>query len=297
MGVVMKCRIFMITALAALAVCGCSDSDDFVVPSQGGTSLTIELESGRTYLGESVDGIRPVYWSSGDCIKANDLTSSEAKIDEENAQVAVFEFGTKLTYPCNVLYPSTIYKNATTVTLPSVQNAAVNGTIATNTLPMATCVNEEGSRLKLHHLTGVIHLQLRACDDEWSDKVRIIEFWGGSEDPESSNVPHEQVSGDFTIDYETATLTSTSSEKSAQKVCVLVTGELSTDRLTDVFIVVPAQEYKDGFTVRVMNEDGQYLDKTKPSSQSVAKGEIIKMPEIQFIPTNTKIDIEIPSGQ
>lgn len=293
----MKYRIFMITALAALTVCGCSDSDDFVVPSQGGTSLTIELESGRTYLGESVDGIRPVYWSSGDCIKANDLTSAEAKIDEENAQVAVFEFGTKLTYPCNVLYPATIYKDATTISLPSVQNAAVNGTIATNTLPMATCVQEAGSRLKLHHLTGVIQLQLRACDDKYSDKIYKIEFWGGSEEPENSDVPHEQVSGDFVIDYETATLTSTSSKNSTQRLSVLVSEELSTDKLTNVFIVVPAQEYKDGFTVRIINENGQYLDKTKPSSQSVEKGEVIKMPEIQFIPTNTLIGVEIPSGQ
>ena len=295
----MRYIVYMIATLSALAVCGCSNGDDLTLPPSSDSSITIELEQARTYLGESVDGVRSVYWSVGDCIVANGATSSEAKIDSERLGVATFDFDSKIDYPCNILYPTSLYKDATTVTLPSLQYQTVDGTIDTNTLPMATCVVKEGEMPKLHHLAGVVHIQLRAYEDKWSDNIRLIEFWSGSECPNESvvpEVPHKQVSGDFTIDYATATLAPTSNKISAQKVGVVLDKELSVDKVTDVFIVVPAQEYEDGFTVRIMNEVGQYLDKIKPSSQSIAKGDILKMPEIVFIPTGTQIGVEIPNG-
>ena len=295
----MRYIVYMIATLSALAVCGCSNGDDLTLPPSSDSSITIELEQARTYLGESVDGMRSVYWSVDDRIVANGVTSSEAKIDSERLGVATFDFDSKIEYPCNILYPTSLYKDATTVTLPSLQYQTVDGNIDTNTLPMATCVVAEGEMPKLHHLAGVIHIQLRAYEDEWSDTIRLIEFWSGSEEPKEGVVPevaHKQVSGDFTIDYATATLTPISNKISAQKVSVALDKELSLDRVTDLFIVVPAQEYENGFTVRVINEVGQYLDKTKPSSQSIAKGDILKMPEFSFIPTGTIVGVEIPNG-
>ena len=154
------------------------------MPPSSDSSITIELEQQtKTYLGDSVDGVRSVYWSVGDCIVANGMTSSEAKIDGEKARVATFDFESKLDYPCNILYPVSIYKDAATVTLPSIQYQTVDGTIDTNTLPMATCVVKEGEMPKLHHLAGVIHIQLRAYEDKRSDNIRLIEFWSGSEEP------------------------------------------------------------------------------------------------------------------
>jgi hypothetical protein len=286
----------MIFALATMAVCGCSSGDDFTLPQGGDTSLTIELEQSRTYLGESVNGYRAVYWSSGDQIMANEQISSEAKIVGENAKSATFDFESEIVYPCNVLYPASFYKNATTITLPSVQQQTLEGNIDANTLPMATCIGVAGEMPRLHHLTGVIHLQLKAENDTHNNNIRLIEFWGGSEVPKPA-VAHEQVSGDFAIDYATATLTPTSNDVSTQKVSVVLTQELSADKVTDIFIVVPAQEYKNGFTVRVINEVGHYMDKTKHSAQTIAKGEILKMPEFMYIPTGTLIGVEIPNDQ
>ena len=104
------------------------------------------------------------------------------------------------------------------------------------------------------------------------------------------------MSGDFTIDYATATLTPTSNKVSAQKVTLRLKSELSADKITDVFIVVPAQEYKNGFTVRIVNELGHYLDKSKPSAHTIANGEILKMPEFSFVPTGTVIEGELSNG-
>ena len=299
MGLVMRYAVYMISTLTALAVCGCSNGDDLTLPPSSDSSIAIELGQTKTYLGDSVDGVRSVYWSVGDCIVANGMTSSEAKIEGEKARVATFDFESKLDYPCNILYPVSIYKDAATVTLPSIQYQTVDGTIDTNTLPMATCVVKEGEMPKLHHLAGVIHLQLKAENDNYNHNIRRIEFWGGITEPkenEEEPVSHEQVSGDFTIDYATATLTPTSNKVSAQKVTLRLKSELSADKITDVFIVVPAQEYKNGFTVRIVNELGHYLDKSKPSAHTIANGEILKMPEFSFVPTGTVIEGELSNG-
>lgn len=292
----MKYAVYVISALTAIAACGCSNSEDFTLPQSGNNSITIELkqtpnlggeEQSRTYLDESVNGYRSVCWSSGDRIMANELISSEAQIDEENAAFATFVFEKIIDYPCNILYPASFYKDATTVTLPGTQYQTKEGNIDTNTLPMATYATEEGKMPNLHHLTGILHLQLRAESTTRNNKIRLIEFWGAS---------NEQVSGDFAIDYTTASLTPASNKKSARKVSVVLTSELSVDKVTNVFIVVPAQEYKSGFTVRVVNEVGHYLDVTKKSALSIADGAILKMPEFSFTPTGTLIGVEIPNG-
>ena len=283
----MKRIVGIITALTALVVCGCSESGDIHLSPCDNTSLTLELDSGRTFLGESIDGVRQVYWSSGDCIMVNGAISSEAKFDGENTKVAKFDFSSVLQYPYNILYPVAIYKDATTVTLPSLQSAA-DGTIATNTLPMAACIVKSGDASKLHHLAGVIHLQLRADNLATNNCVVMVEFRGND---------GEQVSGDFAIDYATTTLSPLVDSDATKVVGTRVTGELSTEKATDVFVVVPAREYKKGFTIRVINDAGHYLDKVKVSGATIEKGAIMKMPEIPFIPTGTLVGVEIPSGR
>ncbi len=276
-------RLYIIIALLVLATTGCSVADDVALQTKN-TKLTIELAANRTVLGEAVDGSRTVCWSNGDQIAANGIISSEAKINAEKIGVATFEFAEELTYPYHVLYPAAFYKNATTITLPSVQGAAV-GTFATNTLPMATSVADKDEKIKLHHLAGVIHLQLKAEQGvARNNMVYRVDVWGNDK---------EQMSGSFEIDYDSATLSSTLTDSSTRKVVVRVMGELSADAITDVFVVVPAQEYKNGFTVRVVNDAGHFMDKVKTSAVSIAKGEILKMPVMEYIPTGTMMDIEI----
>lgn len=283
----MKQIICVVIALATVIVSGCSDGGDGYKPSYGANSLTIGLEPSRTTLGESIDGKRSLYWSAGDRIVADGVTSADAQFEGEKSSVAVFDFGdVALDYPSNILYPAAFYKDEATVTLPNVQSATINGEIATNTIPMA-CVATASEKPKLQHLAGVIHLQLRAENDTHNNNVRKVEFWGNDE---------EQVSGDFAIDYTTTTLTATSVKQALKKTSALVTGELSADVVTDVFVVVPAREYKNGFTVCVINEAGHFLEKVKPSSVTIHKGEILKQPEIVFIPTGTLIGVEIPNS-
>lgn len=283
-------RLSQILVLMAMFATSCN-VDDMYVGEQYGTEISIELEQNRTSLGESVEGKRAVYWSSGDRIAANGLVSNEAQLSAENSSIATFNFGVTLNYPLNILYPSTFYQEAGKIVLTRVQDFA-EGTVATNTLPMATMVANRGDDIKLHHLAAVVHLQLKASSAK-NNAIRKVEIRGRA---------NEQMSGEFAIDYTTSTLTPTvivpPTEQNTESNLALVTGsrvfgELSADKVTDVYVVVPAQEYAEGFTVRVINEYGHYMDKAKTSGVTLSKGEIYKLPAIEFEPTGTIIKVEL----
>ncbi|MBQ5648293.1 MAG: hypothetical protein IIV16_04125 [Alistipes sp.] len=286
----MKLRVLYILLVAVVAFTACSVGDT-EIPSPSGTVISVELSDSRTSLGESVEGKRAVYWSSGDCIVANGEVSGEAQISGEQSAVADFAFAATLGYPRNILYPASLYADDATITLLRVQDFA-EGTVATNTLPMATTVANSGESVKLHHLAAVVHLQLKASTAK-NNAIRKVEIRGRA---------NEQMSGEFTIDYNTATLTPTvivpPTEENTDNNLALVTGsrvlgELSADEVTDVFVVVPAQVYAEGFTVRVINEYGHYMDKEKTSGVTLSKGEIYKLPVIAFEPTGTIIKVEL----
>ena len=282
-------NLVSIVALSLLFLAACSS--EAVIPQQEGTVITVELSQNRTSLSESIDGSRAVYWSAGDRIAANGVVSGEAQISGEQLGVASFAFEGEIGYPRNILYPASFYNDATSVILPRVQDYA-EGTVATNTLPMATMVTNLGEATKLHHLSSVIHLQLKAEATPRNNAIRKVEIRGRA---------NEQMSGKFLIDYDAVQLTPTvvipAGEK-ADNVLALVAGtrvftELSTDKITDIFVVVPAQEYAEGFTVRVINEYGHYMDKVKTSGVTLSNGEIYKLPPFEYIPTGTIINVEL----
>ena len=284
---VMKNISHIVLIAVAMLAYGCESSElEMALPKQKTNSITIGLPQTKTSLGASENGVRGILWSSGDCIAVNGEKSSEAVIDANNSAAATFDFDSELTYPLNILYPASFYKDASTITLPAVQEAAV-ASFATNTLPMATCVTAVGGAVKLGHLAGVIHLQLKAekgAKPTRNNEVRKIEFTGND---------GEQVSGDFIIDYNTVTLTPTSVAKADKTVATRVIGTLTIDAVTDIFVVVPAREYKNGFTVRIFNSSGNYMDKKKSSGVTIANGEILKMPEMEFSPTGTMLNVEL----
>ena len=277
-----------IVALTTLILGGCSQGGDVGLPEQG-ESLTIKLPEQicvKTSLGESVEGRRSIYWSNGDCIAANGEISSEVEIEGDKSKEAVFNFSSALTYPCNILYPASFYKDATTITLPKLQPAA-EGTFATNTLPMATCVAKSGADVVLHHLASVIHLQVKDTSGENEGKhatLLRVEFRGNGA---------EVISGDFTIDYTNITLSPAEGGMLNDFTAVSAGCTLSTTEVKDIFIVVPAMEYASGFTVRIIDELGHYMDNKKGSAVTLSPGEIYKLPVIEFVPTKTLVDMEI----
>ncbi len=282
----MKSIFRTVAALAAVVLAGCTNEFNEVdfVPADGKTSVTIGLNDTRTSLGELNEGVRKVYWSKGDQIAINGVTSAEAKIAEDNAGLATFDFEGVLEYPYSVLYPAEMYKDNATITLPASQKYTA-GSFAVDAAPMAGNVAAAGEAISLHHLAAVVRLQVKAAEGGDAHDINRIEFRGNA---------GEQVSGDFAIDYQTATLTSASVAE-ADKVVKATYGKSLGGDVVDFFVVVPAREYAQGFTVRVLDDAGHYMD-LSTAAITLAEGEIKAMPEFEFKPTGTSIDVEIKSA-
>ena len=251
-------------------------SDDSVTPSSA---------SLKTSLGELVDGKRKVYWCEGDQININGVTSSTMTLSDDG-KAATFEFNADLEHPYSVLYPAEMYKDAQTITLPATQAAADN-TFAEDSSPMAVYQSEEG-KIVLHHLAGVLRLQIKLPEGSKHGihALNRVEFRGNA---------GEQVSGDFTIDYEAVTITSTSTEEADQKVVAMVEKTLSSEAITEVFVVVPALRYEQGFTVRMVDAVGHYMD-ISSGDITIQAGEVKAMPVVSFVPHGTLVDVEIANA-
>ena len=282
----MKKYFKSLAALSLMIFAGCvNEMTDDVVNTTEKTQVTIGFAETKTSLGDLENGTRKVYWSEGNKIAVNGVESSSVVLSDDKRS-ATFGFDAVLDYPYSILYPAEMYKDAQTITLPAVQ-AAANNTFADDTAPMAV-YQEAAGNTTLHHLAGVVRLQVKlpAENPHTVHALNRVEFRGNAA---------EQVSGDFTIDYEALTLTGASSAE-ADKVVVVKAGKtLSTEESNDVFIVVPAIRYEQGFTVRLIDAGGHYMD-IKSKDITIAAGEIKAMPVVNFVPTGTLVGVEIKSA-
>lgn len=285
----MKTRYFFLMAALAL-MAGCAKES---LESQNELSgekfyLTVGLPSdSKTHMGDSEAGARPVYWSNGDQIAVNGVASDELSGLADDVTSTQFSFGAVLNTPYNVLYPASIYEDATQVTLPAVQTYRAGG-FAEGMNPMAG-YTADGSNIQLSHLCAVVKISvLRAATDADEDNIACVRFKGRND---------EQVSGSFTIDYQNATLEGASSAAVDKEVRVVKNQGTSTDTAVEYYLVVPAGEYSNGFDVIVQDVNGHIMTKSKSSSKTLEAGHLYNMPEFVFVPTGTELGVEISNAQ
>ena len=70
------------------------------------TEIVLSLEESRTQLGEKVDGVYPLYWSEGDKIAVNGVTSNEVATEAVGASAATFVVDGTVSHPYNIVYPA-----------------------------------------------------------------------------------------------------------------------------------------------------------------------------------------------
>lgn len=273
-----------VAALAVVAFAGCTtDLDNEVVaPGVGGTTVTVGIADTKVYLGDlGEDGTRKLYWNAADQIAINGVTSTAIERNEEKT-VATFTFEADLQHPYSVLYPAKAWVDAQTINLPANQGEGLDN-IATDALPMAGYAAEEGA-VQMHHLAGALKYQIK-MGEKTSDvhSLRRIEVWGNND---------EQMAGNFAIDYQAATLTATGANAENKKISILVNKDQIEESTLTVFAVIPAIEYTNGLTVRLIDKAGHYMDLSS-KAMIVDKGEIKAMPAVEFVPTGTIVDAEI----
>ncbi|MBQ9892205.1 MAG: hypothetical protein IJM35_03495 [Bacteroidales bacterium] len=260
------------------------DAPETVKPSAGMT-FRLGIPDVKTSLGPSENQSRKVFWSNGDKVAINGIESVALSNLPDNATTADFMLPPDTQEPAapyKIIYPSAIYKDASTVTLPAVQTWK-SGTFADGMFPMAG-YSEEGFDAGMKYLCATlkISVKLASGDNPDTDKITLVTFKGKG---------GEQVSGDFTVDYENATLTGASQADADKSVSVSLNQALSSTAL-DIFVVVPAGTYS-GFTVTVQDAKGHTMEKNLNHNQELVAGKLYNLPEFAFVPTGEATGIEI----
>ena len=276
----MKKIFFPIVMMASLLVAGCVKENlvEPDVPQSGVTVLTANVDAAtRTVLQDD----QKVLWTSGDKINVNGVESAALELAEAAAS-AQFTFEGLLESPYKAVFPSSIYKNETTVTLPAYQTYK-EGSFSASASPMAA-VSSTAS-LEFSHLCAVIKLTVKAGAEH--NSIAYVDFYGKNS---------EQISGDFTLDYETLSLAGASTADADKKLRYKVSKTLGEEPFV-MYIVVPAQEYAKGYTIKVLDDKGHFMEQSKASAATLVAGKIYDMPAFDFVPTGTDLDVEIATAE
>lgn len=273
-------------ALSLIAAAACTKNEfdsQNVQNNEGRTVLTVELPGEtKTILGDAQGDVRPVLWSKGDQISVNGV-ASQALNTESNAASADFTINAELTAPYSIIYPATMVKDGSSViTLPSQQKATSGDNIISGSLPMAGYSNTLSA--KMGQLCGILGIHLKAGSQ--TGLIRYIEVTATGGEP---------VSGDFSVDCQYCKLSS-----EAQGVNVIrmeVQKALSTESASAFNVILPAGVYSQGFSVKVVDENGQAMIRNIGGSLELEAGKLMLMPELTFVPNGEEKGVEIATPE
>lgn len=273
-------------ALSLIAAAACTKNEfdsQNVQNNEGRTVLTVELPGEtKTILGDAQGDVRPVLWSKGDQISVNGVASQALDI-ESNAASADFTINAELTAPYSIIYPATMVKDGSSViTLPSQQKAASDDNIVSGSLPMAGYSTTLSA--KMGQLCGILGIHLKAGSP--TGLIRYIEVTATGGEP---------VSGDFSVDCHNCKLSS-----EAQGVNVIrmeVQKALSTESANAFNVILPAGVYSQGFSVKVVDENGQAMIRNIGGSRELEAGKLMLMPELTFVPNGEEKGVEIATPE
>ena len=250
-----KTTLAVFATAAAILAAGCTKEtpEQVVTPTKEiKTVLSADL---RPLTKTAIDGVK-VSWTKNDAISVNGSTSEPLQADAEKAD---FSFTDVLTAPYSAVYPASIGKDATTVTLP----AQWDGTSAPT--PLAAYA-ASGTSLGFAPVTSLLKLQVTGAGQTL--KQISVTALGG-----------EPVSGDFTIDFSTLSLTPASGN-TASTVTVLSGAALGTEPLT-LYVPIPAGQYTQGLQVDFEAEGGSTMRRTL-SARTLAAGTLRSLPALDF---------------
>lgn len=286
----MKTR-YIYWALTAIVACAACEKEAQQEPEQQPvrTVLQVGIADTKTHLGDAdAQRHRKVYWSNRDQIAVNGTASEELAGLADDKASADFIFTDNLSTPYNVLYPASIYTDASHVTLPAVQTYKEGG-IADNMLPLAG-YSADGSNLSLTHLCAIVKISVKRSSEEGADADNIVSvrFKGRN---------NEKVSGCFEIVYNPAVLTATTGTGDDLEVRVVKNQATSTSDAIVYYLVVPARTYSNGFDVIVQDVKGDIMTKSKATSITLEPGHLYPMAEFDFVPSGTETGLEISSAE
>lgn len=253
----MKKYMILAALAAAILTASCSKEPATRETAPAGTTFTATM---TPLTKASINHSKvTVLWNPGDRICVNGAVSAELT---ETAETAVFTFEDNLKAPYKAVFPASIYKDASNVTLPA--ELGVDG------LNLALAgYTEKGSNLRFSALTALLEVSVKAGETPATLKEIVLR-----------GLNKEQISGPFGINYVSHALTGKSTAAEDREVKILVNRELSAEPIV-VYIPVPAGEYSLGYQVDFINSEDKIMRQTV-SARTLKAGELRVMPELPF---------------
>ncbi len=264
-------KVFLYIALAPLSlIVACQQmTQPEQEPQDRGTVVEVVPTATKTSLGEISQGKRPLYWENGDQLALNGVASNPLEGVDPESSSAIFTFDGSFSSPYKMLYPASLFLDASHVTFPAIQTWAADAVVA---VPLAAEASSLDGVISLGHLASILHVRVKKNADISAANLVSVVFKGNAD---------EQVCGDFEIDYSTATLTPAGD---GDQLTLEVDQPLSESTDLDMYMIVPSGTYSNGFTVVL--EDALHRTMTKKTGAiTMEKGQIKRGASFEFTPS------------
>lgn len=278
-----------IAALCCIALASCTENnlDDVKPeePSNGGTVLTAVIGADtKTTIGEKSGKEYSILWTAGDKINVNGEQSSEAVIEAADAKSAKYSFAKELTAPFSAVYPSSVYKSEGVVTIPSSQSYKA-GTFDPSSALLCAYSGSDAS-LTFHHLMAYLKLSFgNTAGNTALEKIMKVEVKSNGGEP---------MSGEFSVNYESGSITPAEGNEST-----IITMSCGTDGLdlgNEILVAIPAQKYAKGLVITTFDKVGNKSVYTTTATFNAIAGNVYPMPiKMELYPGTTLKAIKVGS--
>ncbi len=251
-----------------VASCGESSIDTPTLETPSGKTTVLTAIIGaetKTVMGEKEGNSYPISWSDGDMINVNGESSKAVSL-EVDSKTASFEFESELSTPYSAVYPSSAYKGAGVITIPSKQTYKQGSFDASSAVMLSYAT--EGTSLTFHHVMSYLKLSFGTTAGTTAlEKVMKVEV--------SSNGT-ESMSGDFSVDFENNAITPAEGNESS--VITVNCGTAGVDLGSEIIVAIPAQNYASGLVITTYDKVGNKSVYTANSGFEAVAGKVYPMP-------------------
>lgn len=240
----MKQKIFLLAALPCILLASCAkenlspekDSPEKVFTLEASAPRDIVATTKTSMVEDGIDNYA-VTWSAGDVITVNGNASTGITINPSNAKKATFEFSSEIEAPFKSIYPSSVYKSESVITIPTTQ------TFTTGTFDPAAAIMagySTSSGIAFQHVMSYLFFTFDSKDNA---KIKTIQVKPNGTTP---------MSGDFNITYTPSVEITPAATDGASVTLNCGAGAAPTSSFV---IAIPAGTYTGGFKILVTDEN------------------------------------------
>lgn len=246
-------------------------------------SVNLASVQTKTYLGETVDGKRQVYWSAGDAINLNGYVSLPLTQEQSGKATADFQIYNG-SLPYKVIYPASICgefasDGTVTVNVPSSQEYS-SSSFGKGAAILYGYSESEDEPVILHNLCAAVKVSLNSASGISVSKAAII-----------SNSAAAPVAGKFIIDPKTGQYNV--SEGLASINLNIEEVSLEGDGEQSFYFTVPYGEYPEGFTVKFYDSENYPMEcrwlSNGENGVKIEAGKLYEFTPVDFVPGKKEI--------